>query len=131
MNLVGPLEVFVDEEPDAKPDGDEEQPQAGFALAPFQHPDGEHHGQTAREQDPRVDRPHFRVEVQRGIMEVGRVFGSVDCVQQEHPAEQQQLGKQKQPHGDLRAGRVRVIFVTLLRISGLHKRSSAIPLIIR
>ena len=89
MNFVGPFDIFVDQKPDAECNGDDQQPETRLPIASFQHPDGQHHGQTAREQNPCIDRAHFRVEVQRRIMKVRRVLGAVNGVEQEHAAEEQ------------------------------------------
>ena len=101
-------------------------------------PDRRGHREAAQDQHQRVDGPQRLVEVEVRVLEDRRMVGAVDRVGAEQPGEEQDLGRQKQPHPQLARRellrrrikmmcQVRVVRMLGFRADGCVRHRIAVP----
>ena len=97
-DLVGPLEVMVEQKQPPHHDGDQQQDHGQPAPAAAQGGQGQGGAVASRQQDHRVGGAEPEVELpRRGVERLGEV-DPVDGIEQEQAAEHHDFGEQKEPH---------------------------------
>src|SRR3990172_1979175 len=109
MDVPAPLKIFIDEERHAEDDCCCLEQGRMPSLTPLERGDRERHGQAARQKDNGVNNADNGIQLFCRDMKVSGVHLAVDRVDQEQPAEQQDLGEQEEPHPDLGAEVVAVV----------------------
>ncbi len=98
VNLSTPLEIFDPKEEESEEEGGG-QKKLGKSLIPFLEPGNrESHGQTAGDEEERVECPEGPIQLFRGQMKLRGILKPVDGIKDEEPPKEKNLRKEEKPH---------------------------------
>ncbi len=98
FKLAGPLDGLNPQESQSQHQGKSQVDHLGLPFTDLRGADCENYGQTAADQHRGVDRPQRDIERTACSGEFRVIPEAVDEIGAEHPAEEHDLGRQKQPH---------------------------------
>jgi len=112
VDFMAPFKIFIHQESDSKRHGNRNKDQGG-SLILFLYGGSRHgNGHTADQQDKGVDRSHFYIQVLCCQVKGFQVSMAKHRIDDKESAEQQQLGKYKEPHAQFGGDVIPVFFMS-------------------